>query len=78
MPELRDLSLLKVFFGGDAAQLAAAQRAAHERKLDYYRALLADDTGSGPRGPWRTLRAGVSHEREWVRFWSALEKGEEP
>jgi DNA-binding PadR family transcriptional regulator len=78
MPELRDLSLLKMFFGGNAAKLASAQRAAHERKLDYYRAILAGDNGSDPRGPWRTLRAGVSHEREWVRFWAALEKGEDP
>src|SRR2546427_5655301 len=51
MPELRDLSLLKMFFGGDAAQLEAAQHAAHQRKLDYYCEILAGDTGSGPRGP---------------------------
>jgi DNA-binding PadR family transcriptional regulator len=78
LPELRDLSLLKMFFGGDAAKLAVAQRAAHERKLDYYRSILAGDTGGEPRGPLRTLRAGVSHEQEWVRYWAALEKGEEP
>jgi len=78
LPELRDLSLLKMFFGGDAVKLASAQRAAHEAKLEYYRGLLAADPGTPPRGVWRTLRAGVRHEREWVRFWTALERGEEP
>ena len=70
LPELRDLSLLKMFFGGDPATIAAPQVAAHRAKLDGYRALLATDTGAGPRGPWRTLEAGLNHEREWVRFWS--------
>lgn len=72
LPELRDLSLLKMFFGGDRAALAAPQAAAHRAKLESYRALLATDTGDGPRGPWRTLEAGIAHEREWVRFWSKL------
>jgi PadR family transcriptional regulator AphA len=72
LPELRDLSLLKMFFGGDPAALAAPQAAAHRAKLESYRALAATDTGDDPRGPWRTLEAGIAHEREWVRFWSQL------
>jgi hypothetical protein len=24
------------------------------------------------------MRAGIGHEREWVRFWTLLEQGEEP
>ena len=72
LPELRDLSLLKMFFGGDPATLAPAQLAAHRAKLESYRALLNADTGDEPRGPWRTLEAGLAHEREWVRFWSRL------
>jgi PadR family transcriptional regulator AphA len=72
LPELRDLSLLKMFFGGDPAVIAAPQAAAHRAKLESYRALRAIDTGDGPRGPWRTLEAGIAHEREWVRFWSDL------
>ncbi len=75
LPELRDLSLLKVFFGGDPARIAAPQAAAHRAKLESYRALLANDSGGGPRGPWRTLEAGLAHEREWVRFWSKLAGG---
>lgn len=77
LPELRDLSLLKIFFGGEPSALAREQRAAHERKLAFYRDLLAGDAGDGPRGPWRALRAGIRHEREWVGFWAALEKGED-
>lgn len=72
LPELRDMSLLKVFFGGDPAAIAVPQAAAHRAKLESYRALLATDTGAGPRGPWRTLEAGINHEREWVRYWSKL------
>jgi DNA-binding PadR family transcriptional regulator len=75
LPELRDLSLLKMFFGADPAKVAAPQAAAHRAKLESYRAMLATDTGDGPRGPWRTLEAGLTHEREWVRFWSKLEGG---
>lgn len=75
LPELRDLSLLKLFFGGDPGKIAAPQAAAHRAKLESYRALLANDTGDGPRGPWRTLDAGLGHEREWVDFWSKLEGG---
>ncbi len=31
-----------------------------------------------PRGFLLTVRAGLGHEREWVRFWSLIERGEEP
>jgi DNA-binding PadR family transcriptional regulator len=72
LPELRDLGLLKMFFGGDPKALAPAQLAAHQAKLEAYRAMLSSDASEGPRGPWRTLEAGLAHEREWVRFWSRL------
>jgi PadR family transcriptional regulator, regulatory protein AphA len=72
LPEVRDLSLLKLFFGGDPSALARTQLAGHRAKLESYRALLDGDTGDEPRGPRRTLEAGLAHEREWVRFWSRL------
>jgi DNA-binding PadR family transcriptional regulator len=72
LPELRDLSLLKMYFGGDPRALARAQVAAHRAKLESYRAMLEADTGAEPRGPWTTLEAGLAHEREWVRYWSRL------
>jgi PadR family transcriptional regulator, regulatory protein AphA len=69
LTELRDPGLLKLYFGGDPADLAGAQLQAHERKLRDYRRARASDTGDGPRGPWLTLDAGIGHEREWVRYW---------
>jgi PadR family transcriptional regulator AphA len=72
LPELRDLSLLKLFFGGDAKSLAQVQIRAHEQKLDIYEELRSADNGDDPRGPWIALEAGLGHEREWLRFWRRL------
>jgi DNA-binding PadR family transcriptional regulator len=72
LPELRDLSLLKLFFGGDPEVLAPPQRRAHERQLAFYRDLLAAYSEGDPPGPPRTLRAGIGHGEEWVRYWSEL------
>jgi PadR family transcriptional regulator, regulatory protein AphA len=75
MPELRDLSLLKLFFGGDVKGIAAAQADVHGRQLATYEQLLEADTDEGPRGIWLSLEAGIAHEREWVRFWRRLAEG---
>ncbi len=75
LPELRDESLLKLFFDADPRALAAARRDAHRAKLEEYERRAELDDGTGPRGPWHALAAGVGHEREWVRFWSALAGG---
>jgi DNA-binding PadR family transcriptional regulator len=72
LPELRDLSLLKLFFDGEPVTLALVQAEAHRSKLAAYETLAAVDDGSGPRGPWRALEAGIAHEREWIRFWEQL------
>ena len=72
LPELRDVSLLKLFMGADPRPLAAAQLEAHERKLAGYFELAAADDGQPPRGPWQALEAGIAHERVWVQFWSNL------
>lgn len=72
LPELRDPGLLQLFFGADQRTLAAVRRDAHRAKLAEYLARRALDTGEGPRGPWRTLDAGIAHEQEWVRFWDEL------
>ncbi len=70
--ELRDLSLLKLFFGADPADLAEAQLEAHRRKLAEYEGMQRLDTGAEPRGPWLALEAGIGHERESIRFWEGL------
>lgn len=75
LPELRDVSLLKLFMGADPRVLAAAQRDAHRAKLAAYEEQRAHDGGDEPRGPWHALEAGIAHEREWVRFWGALADG---
>lgn len=74
LPELRDLALLKIFFGADPAALAREQLAAHREKLAEYEA-VRDALGDDPalEGPARTLEAGIRHEREWVRYWRGLD-----
>jgi DNA-binding PadR family transcriptional regulator len=73
LTELRDLALLKLFFGADPGVLAAEQLEVHEAKLAEYRRLRsqlgAARAGEGAR---LTLDSGIGHEREWVRFWSKL------
>ena len=70
--ELRDLALLKLFFGADPKALAEAQLEIHRAKLAEYEELAARVTDEEPSGPVATLDAGLGHEREWVRFWSKL------
>lgn len=75
LPELRDLALLKLFFGADPTPIAARQLAAHQAKLAEYRALHAELAGDASlTGPALTLEAGIAHEREWVTYWKRLTK----
>jgi PadR family transcriptional regulator, regulatory protein AphA len=70
--ELRDPGLLQLFFGADPAALARVQIALHRDKLEQFEKLLESDPGTGDRGPWLTLEAGVRVEREIIRFWEAV------
>jgi DNA-binding PadR family transcriptional regulator len=72
LAELRDPGLLKIFFGADPKTLAAAQLPAHRHKLASYEELVAQIEGHVPEGMVLALRAGIDHEREYVRFWSDL------
>ena len=74
LSELRDLALLKLFFGADPAELGEVQLEAHQRKLGEYEVMRRMDPGEGARGPWLALDSGIGHEREWVRFWERLRK----
>jgi DNA-binding PadR family transcriptional regulator len=73
-PELRDVSLIKLFFGADPQALAERQVIAHEQMLATYEQLhaalsLAPDS---PRGPISTLDAGIGHERALIAYWRSL------
>jgi PadR family transcriptional regulator, regulatory protein AphA len=67
---LRDLALLKLFFGADVRELAEVQLETHRQKLAEYEALLSLATEHGPIGPWLALDLGIRHERETVAFWA--------
>lgn len=70
--QARDPALLKLFFGGDQAKIAAAQLEAHRRQLEEYKALAAQ-AGEAPRGGRRVvLEYGLAFERMSVEFWSKL------
>jgi PadR family transcriptional regulator, regulatory protein AphA len=66
---LRDLGLLKLFFGSDVDQLAKAQVELHLAQLAEYEAISQRATGDVPQGPRLALELGIRHERETVRFW---------
>lgn len=72
LPELRDISLLKIFFGADPRPIAIGQLRAHREKLREYTEIEQALTGTAPAGPMTTLLAGIGHEREWIRYWADL------
>lgn len=67
--EIRDLGILKLFFGADSKPLADAQLAAHEAKLAAYEQLARQELPDGMR---LALESGIGHEREFIRFWRRL------
>lgn len=73
--EIRDLGILKLFFGAAPATLAPAQVAAHGRKLEELEGIAAKFPEM-PQGSRLALEMGIAHEREFIRFWSGLEDGE--
>jgi PadR family transcriptional regulator AphA len=80
MAELRDPGILKLFLGGNPERLAKAQLSTHRQRLARLETLSAQMEGQPqvPRGFLLSVLAGLGHEREWVRFWSLVERGEQP
>jgi PadR family transcriptional regulator, regulatory protein AphA len=74
IPELRDVSLIKVFFGADPRAVAERQVSAHEQMLATYEDLHATLrlVPDAPPGPISTLDAGIRHERALIAYWRAL------
>jgi PadR family transcriptional regulator, regulatory protein AphA len=72
LPELRDPSLLKLFFGADPAVLAPIQVEAHRRKLAEYERIRDTMPDSVPEGPRLALDAGIAAERQQIDWWEAV------
>jgi len=72
--ELRDLGLLKLFFGADPGAMAPEQLQAHRAKLAEYESLAGQPDESVPAGPRLALESGIEHERVYVKFWERLAK----
>lgn len=70
LTELRDLALLKVFFGADPKAMAEAQAPAHEAKLAEYEELRDQAAEDLPKGVRISLEAGIEAEGHWLDFWS--------
>lgn len=68
--ETRDLGTLKLFFGSDPKPLAAAQLAAHKRKLKELEE--ASEVPEVPPGMRLAIELGLNQERAFVRFWTRL------
>jgi PadR family transcriptional regulator AphA len=72
LAELRDLSLLKLFFGADPKELAAVQLESHRRQLAEYERIREEMPEEVARGPRLALEAGIRHVRTWIAFWEHL------
>lgn len=75
--EIRDMGLLKLFFGaagrrGDIEALARGQAAAHRARLADYRAIRAEVTGRALPLELRTLELGERYEEMCARFWDEI------
>lgn len=73
MPQLRDLAILKVFFGADPHNIARVRLLAHQARLKEYE-LLREAGGLTHQGPRAAIEAAIAHERTSIRYWSELAK----
>jgi PadR family transcriptional regulator AphA len=72
IPELRAPALLKLFFGGDPAELAPPQVEAHRRKLAEYERIRDSMAADIPEGPRLALDAGIATVRQQIEWWEAI------
>jgi DNA-binding PadR family transcriptional regulator len=68
--ELRDLAVLKLFFGANVNDLATVQLETHRQKLAEYEHLGELSKDYSPEGARLALELGIRHERETIQFWS--------
>jgi PadR family transcriptional regulator AphA len=72
LSEVRDLGLLKLFFGADPAALAEVQLTAHRAELAEYERIREGMPEDIPDGPRLALEFGMRHSRTWIEFWEGL------
>jgi DNA-binding PadR family transcriptional regulator len=75
--EIRDLALLKLFFGSQSepdqvTRLATAAAAGHRARLDEYEAIAASVPASADRHQLATLALGIRYERASLAYWEAI------
>lgn len=75
--ELRDLALLKLYFGGQAgsgavARVAAGAAAVHRQRLAAYEALVTDPPAHADVHQLSILALAARYESEAVAFWDAV------
>jgi PadR family transcriptional regulator AphA len=68
--ELRDLAVLKLFFGADTDDLAKVQIETHTQKLAEYEELRKHAPDNVRKGVLLAGELGIRHERETIKFWS--------
>jgi PadR family transcriptional regulator, regulatory protein AphA len=72
--ELRESAMLKLFFGADPRQLAAAQIPANRARLAEYEAIRDSMPADVPPGPRQALDMGIRFQRAAIAFWEELSK----
>jgi PadR family transcriptional regulator, regulatory protein AphA len=70
--ELRDLAILKLFFGADPAAMAEAQLATLRPLLQFYETVHASESRDGPSGPRQALEAGIDYVKTSIRVWERI------
>jgi PadR family transcriptional regulator, regulatory protein AphA len=68
--EIRDIALIKIYFGADPGAIAEHQMGQHEQLLKKYEQLHADL--SQMPGPLTTVEAGIRYERAMLAYWREL------
>jgi PadR family transcriptional regulator AphA len=73
MPQMRDLTILKVFFGADPEPVARIRVLSHQARLKEYE-VMREAASLAPAGPRRAIVAAIAHERTSIRYWNELIK----
>jgi DNA-binding PadR family transcriptional regulator len=75
LPELRDIALLKVFFGADPAVLGPPQIERYKAKVAEYERIhetLSKHGGPAAKGPLLTLELGLDVSRACLAYWERI------